>query len=212
MQLPLLTISDYDAVRMYVNEHAIALLILDFNGVLDDYYTQKIIFLRSVLEEHQARYLPELLLTIERAYMTDRSATVEQSVERFFAATDMPITGVQRNMLTRHKITSQLTGKAKAFLDSLEVPFVIYTALSRDQAEQSLGTSRYDLFTRDQYQEDKPSIENLRVIMERYGVAPEQTCVVGDGLIDDCMPAALIGAHTILVSPYANVLVHPSAA
>jgi|GEM_PF-3082402 len=211
MQTFSLSDSDYDAIKRYVATHHIALLVLDLNGVLDDYNARKIDALRDVLGLENERHLPELLLAIERAYMTDRSATIEQSFEQFFGARGLQITDDQRNKLAHFKVASQLTREARTFLDSLEIPFVIYTSLSREQAEKALGPSQYDLFTRDQYQEMKPSIANLTAIMTRYNVTPQETCVVGDGLIDDLMPASLVGMHTILVSPHAELLVRPSA-
>lgn len=209
MQSSMLVPSDFDKIKQFLHAHAIKLLIIDFNGVLDDYVQQKHAFLTDVLADN-AHHLPELFLAIERAYIADRTATIEQSFERFFEAKGLVITDEQREKLTRHMFESRLTEPARVFLDTLETPFTIYTALTREQAERALGGAQYDLFTRDQYQEGKPSILNLQTIMQQHGVRPHETCVVGDGLTDDLLPASLLGAHTILISPHAELLIQPT--
>ncbi len=198
--------ADFNTINRYITDNNIKLLIIDFNGVLDDYYERKADFLRDVLGSENKHHLPELLLAIERAYLLDRTATIEQTCEQFFASMDTPLTELQRNRLANNMFASQLTDRSRVFLDSLEVPFVIYTALSDEQVRRVEGLEKYQLFTRDQYQEAKPSIANLKFIMRHCSVDPAEVCVVGDGLIDDLMPASLIGAHTILVSPYVNLL------
>lgn len=204
-----LTSPDYEKIKRFLSSRLIKLLIVDFNGVLDDYVYQKNAFLTDLLGEN-AHFLPELLLSIERAYMANRTVTIEQSFERFLKMQGIVISDEQRVRLTNHMFESHLTEEARDFLDSLEIPFVIYTALTRERAERALGGAQYALFTRDQYREEKPSIINLQTIMHQYGVLSYETCVVGDGLIDDLLPASLIGAHTILVSPHADVLIHPT--
>lgn len=204
-----LTSINYDAIKEYVSAHGIKLLIIDFNGVLDNYTVQKVAFLRTLLGGERENHLPELLLFTEKAYMADRSATLEQSYERFLEGIGASLTDTERQLLANTRMASRMTDNARAFLDSLTVPFVIYTALSADQAVQAMGEVPYDVFTRDQFTEAKPSIANLTKIMNHHGVSPEETCVVGDGLIDDLLPATLIGAHTILVSPYAEILIQP---
>lgn len=201
---------DFDKIKEYVSLHDIGLLILDFNGVLDDYYAQKETFLRNVLGRENEHHLLELWLMIERAYIADRTTSINHSLTAYFETVGLPFTKTQSDMLAHSRVTSKLTNNAKVFLDSLDVPFVIYTSLSKEQATQSIGDNTYDLFTRDQYQEEKPSVANLVEIVKRYGVAPHQICIVGDGLTDDLMPAALMGMHTILLSPYADVLINPT--
>ena len=201
---------DYNRIARYISEHDIKLVIFDFNGLLDDYYTQKLEHLRRILGPGNEHYIPELLLGIERAYMMDRSATLEQSVEAFFRANEITMNADVQQQLKEPFQSSRLTDGARNFLDALDVPFVIYTAMTKEGAQQALGSAKYELFTRDAYQEDKPSIANLKVIVTRHGVQPSEVCVVGDGLIDDLMPASLMGMHTILVSPFAMILANSS--
>ncbi|MEO5949480.1 MAG: HAD family hydrolase [Candidatus Saccharimonas sp.] len=208
MELYSLSNVNYEAILQYADEHDIKLFVFDLNGVLDDYYIKKVSFLQNVLMREHEHLLPELWLAIERAYMMDHTATIKSSTEQFLNAKGLFMTEAQRDMLAHDMFSSQLTNEAKAFLDSLTIPFVIYTSLSTEQADKALVGSDYNLFTRDDYKEMKPSIANLEAIMTRYGATPQETCVVGDGLVDDLMPASLIGVHTILVSPYAQAFAH----
>lgn len=197
---------DFQAIENFVAERNIKFLILDFNGVLDDYYQRKVSYLKDVIGVENEHHLADLILYIDKQYMLNRSATIEQSFDKFFESRKLPITNEQRNKLTKPRTSSRLTEPARQFLDALRTPFVIYTSLSTQQLAQATGVCQYETYTRDLAKEDKPSIANLEIILGKYGYAADETCVVGDGLIDDLMPASLLGIHTILVSPNVSLL------
>ena len=198
--------TDFDSIKRYIYEHEIKFLILDFNGVLDDYYQRKNNHLIDIVDSDQYHYLPELMLFIDKEYILDRTATIERSVGKFYASKGISLSEELEEKLARPMPSSRITNSARLFLDSLNIPFVIYTSLSDVQLKKALGRFKCEVFTRDLAHEDKPSIFNLKCILEKYGFSEEESCVVGDGLIDDLMPASLLGIHTILVSPYASIL------
>lgn len=196
----------YNQITHYINKHDIKFIIFDLNGVLDNYYEQKTRLLIDILGPENTHYLPDLLLFIETEYIADRSATIERSFVRFFNDRQIEVSAEQWERLTRLRAVARLSSETKRFLDLLKIPFVIYTALTGDAARKAIGDRDYALFTRDKAREEKPSIANLRDILAENGFEPSESCVVGDGLIDDLMPAALLGLHTILISPYVNQL------
>jgi FMN phosphatase YigB (HAD superfamily) len=199
--------TDFQRVKRYANKNSIDLLVLDFNGVLDDYYCRKYKFIYNLLEAEQKHFLPDLILEIEKAYIVDRSSTIEQSVKAYFKNKNLIFGDAQKDKLASGMAHSEITPQALRFLKSLKINFVIYTSLSDDQVTASMGDLGYDLYSRDQYAELKPSSKNLIHLSELYSVDNKKVCVVGDGLVDDLMPASLIGMHTILATPYARSLI-----
>lgn len=186
-------------------QNNIEFLISDFNGVLDDYYVQKFNFLRSVLGDFSERFLPKLLVFIERNYISNRSATIEQSISLFLESHSIVLDDSQNAILKDSAVTSNITDDAIHFLDNLNINFIIYTSLSRGQAKMALRGKDYNIYTRDDCKESKPSVVNLESIIHKYKVHPSKVCVIGDGLIDDLMPASLMGMNTILTSPFAKL-------
>jgi FMN phosphatase YigB (HAD superfamily) len=198
--------SQFEAIRAYLQQQEIELLISDFNGVLDDYYTQKYAFLSEVLGPDNQEYLAALAVFTDTEYMVNRSATLEQSVEKFFANHGIAYTDATRAVLSRGGVKSFITAEAREFLAQLNVPFVIYTSQNAEVMAESLNGLQVDLYSRDRTGREKPSVQNLEMILNDYNVTPERVCVLGDGLIDDLMPARLMGMKTVLISPFADDL------
>jgi phosphoglycolate phosphatase-like HAD superfamily hydrolase len=189
---------------MFLKREEIQLLVTDFNGVLDDYYDKKFTFLNDILGDTLRHKLPELWVYIERAYIAQRSATVEQSVEAFFSMNNHVMTDRQTEHLKSGMKHSGITEAATNFLDSLDIDFIIYTSLSDKQISMALGDTTYAVSSRTGAAEGKPSVIDLQTIISQYTVKPERVCVIGDGLTDDLMPATLLGTQTLLVSPFAQ--------
>lgn len=208
MQQNIFPQTDFKMIEDYIDEQSIKFVILDYNGVLDDYWKRKVQYVEGILGPEGKAYLPDLMLEIDKQYMLDRSATIENSFIRFCVSRNISISEHQKLLLDQAMPLSLMTDTARDFLDRLKVPFVIYTSLNRDQAQRSIGIDRYSLFTGDQLEESKPSIKNLKNILAQYGYNASDSCMVGDGLFDDLMPAKLLGMHTILVTPFVDKIAH----
>ncbi len=56
------------------------------------------------------------------------------------------------------------------------------------------------------HEENKPSINILKSIMDKYSLDPAGCLLVGDDVFLDIMPAKILGMKTILISEYVDVL------
>lgn len=198
--------SQFDAIHSYLKDEQVKLLITDFNGVLDDYYRQKYTLLSNVLGEDNQHLLAALAVFTDTEYLVNHNATLEQSIDTFFTHHGIEQDAATQAVLLRDKVASSLTDEAHDFLTQLAIPYVIYTSQNAATMKQSLRGLHADVYSRDRTGREKPSIQNLEMILRDYDMSPEQVCVIGDGLIDDLMPARLIGMKTILISPFAHTL------
>ena len=110
--------TDFQRVKRYANKNSIDLLVLDFNGVLDDYYCRKYKFIYNLLEAEQKHFLPDLILEIEKAYIVDRSSTIEQSVKAYFKNKNLIFGDAQKDKLASGMAHSEITPQALRFLKS----------------------------------------------------------------------------------------------
>jgi len=195
----------FDAIRLYLVENSIELLITDYNGVLDNYYNQKKIFFLNVLGDNK-KLLADLWVHVEKEYLKNNTVGIGDSIKLFFAHRDLVLSGKQERELVKGIENLRITQEATHFLDDLEIDFIIYTSLNEPQLLESMGDKKYAKYTRDDASEGKPSSVNIVDIVQKYNIDISKVCVLGDGLTDDVMPAKLLGAHTILVSPYVSMI------
>lgn len=203
-----LSTNDFSRIEEYLHKNKIRLLICDLNGVLDNYYVHKEQLIKSILGETLSKSLfADIMIAIERDYMSDRSSTIESSITRFLREKGINLEQTQQNRNRKTIDDLSITADAKVFLDNLSVDIVIYTSMPRSRATQLFTNTQPSLFCREDSDGQKPSVNDIRALMRKYRRSPNETCVVGDGLIDDLMPASLLGTHTLLTSPYARRLV-----
>ena len=196
-----LTRNDLMALNEYLVVNHVELLVSDFNGVLDNYYQLKYRHLMKLLGEGNRAHFVDLALFTDTEYQVNRAASLEQSISKYFAKHNLPL---DAQLLASGMGEPQLTESAKQFLKNLEIPYIIYTAQPLETVARYREVFAGDWISCEELGEPKPSANNLRTIRERYLVNPEHVCVVGDGLIDDLMPAHLLGMQTVLVSPFAT--------
>ncbi|HEX6416272.1 MAG TPA: HAD hydrolase-like protein [Candidatus Saccharimonadales bacterium] len=195
----------FAAIDTFLKQHDIKLLISDFNGVLDDYYVQKYAYLAELLGEGHEMHLADFAVFTDTQYMADRTATLEQSLELFLEREILERPATTDDILQRGMHPARITSAAREFLERLSIPYVIYTSQGEAVITDSLGGYQADVYHRERTGREKPSTANLKMIAKDYGVPHEKVCVLGDGLIDDLMPARLLGMKTVLVSPFADV-------
>ncbi len=203
-----LTTSDFVQIYKFLQDNNIKLLISDLNGVLDNYYDIKWNYLRELLGSNLINHFPELYVYIEKRYIANNAISIEQAIKEYFLKSKLSISTEQQLLLDKGMGLPTITTEAKRFLDSVYLPFVIFTSMTSDKAKKVLMNSTYEIVGSDINLDKKPSILLLKTIIEKYKIKPSESCILGDGLIDDLMPASLIGAHTILVSPYSEILIN----
>lgn len=204
-----LSISQFAQIKDDIAACRAKLVICDFNGVLDDYYQRKYDYLRHVLGDEYAQHLAALAVFTDTEYVRDQSANLESSIRRYFDDHKLDINPATETRIAIGAKRSQLTSDAREFLSQMTaVPFVVYTAQPQMVTDEYRNADPYvDWVSAYQLGNPKPSVHNLEELMRRYSVTANQVCVIGDGLIDDLMPAKLLGMHTILVSPFADMIV-----
>jgi FMN phosphatase YigB (HAD superfamily) len=195
----------YKSIEDYLKKHDIKLFVADFNGVLDNYYETKYSFLLDVLGKENEHHFAELVIFTDTEYINNRNATLDRSVRRFFDGHGIPFDERVKKELKKGEQRSHITPQAREFLLNLGIPYVIYTSQHSDVMRESMDGHEAALYSRDRTGNEKPSVANLQKILNEFELEPGQVCVLGDGLIDDLLPAKLLGMHTILVSPFADV-------
>ena len=202
-----LTEQQFEAIRKHIASINPRLIICDFNGVLDDYYDCKYGYMRAVLGQLHSSHLSELAVFTDTEYMNDHAVTLESSIRKYAINHGLHLDESANAHLKNGMVPSSLTPSAALFLKKVApVPVVVYTAQPRSVVDQYAGaTDGTEWISCQQLGEAKPSVTNLQQIMHRYDVSGSEVCVLGDGLIDDLMPAKLLGAHTILISPFADI-------
>lgn len=199
-----ITVAQFAMVSDYLKDEQVKLLISDFNGVLDDYYAQKYTFLRNILGHKYQSHLAALAVFTDTEYIVNRAGTLEASIEKYFNQQDLIFDDATRKIMNQGMASWSLTPEARGFLESLQTPYVIYTSQTADAIKKRLGDLEADIYSRDRTGREKPSVQNLEQILNDYNISPEEACMLGDGLIDDLMPARLMGMKTVLVSPFAH--------
>jgi predicted HAD superfamily phosphohydrolase YqeG len=197
---------DFAEIAEFIKSRDIKLLVADLNGVIDDYYNLKFAYLKRLLGDDD-EYFGRLVVYIEREYMSNREATLEQSVVKFYAENNLAFSDLQATILNEKLPRSMMTDVARSFFENLQTEYAVYTSLSEANAREALRGLECTIYSGDVTAETKPSVVNLQAIFNAHDVTADQVCVIGDGLVDDLMPAKLIGAHTILVSPFADKIV-----
>jgi hypothetical protein len=206
MITPKLSEVQFDAISRHINTNGVELLVSDFNGVLDDYYGTKYEFLASVLgPQHRDQHFARLALQTDTAYISDRSATLEGTITSYCANNAITISRTGQALLETGPRKPEITGEAKKFLGDLTVPTVIFTAQSSERLYQSVGQEFLeDLGIGVVTSVAKPSVDALAAVLSARNTVSGVACMVGDGLIDDLLPAKLLGMQTLLVSPFAD--------
>lgn len=198
--------AQYDNITRYINEHGIKLVISDLNGVLDDYYGTKFEFLEAVLGDHREQHLARLAVQTDTAYIQDRKATLEDTIHSYCRENGLELSADGEKMLEKGPKRSVVTPEAKQFLKSLTVPVVIFTAQRPEVLYQTIDQEFVEsLGIGVKAPVAKPSVDDLMEVLSSRGVAAKDACMIGDGLIDDLLPAKLLDMHTILVSPFADL-------
>ena len=197
----------FDAIRKHIASIKPELIICDFNGVLDDYYKCKYEYIRKVLGRAYSSHIAELAVFTDTEYINDHAATLEGSIRKYAFNHGLHLDENANAHLKKGMAPSSLAPSAELFLKQLApIPVVVYTAQPRTFVDQYAGfADGVEWISCQQLGEAKPSVTNLQQIMHRSNVSGSEVCVIGDGLLDDLMPAKLLGAHTILVSPFADV-------
>lgn len=201
---------DFDEILNFATKESIKLIICDFNGVLDDYYAQKYTYLESILGNERKDYLAALAVFTDTEYMRERTTTLETSVQKFFLEQGWQFGEREQLVLAQGMGQWSMTHYALQFIQNLpsDLHLVIYTSQLRNTLQKALPLAALNvkIYSRDVTGREKPSVENLAMICRENNVQPHDVCVIGDGLIDDLMPAKLFGTHTLLVSPFADKL------
>jgi len=193
-----------DAITAY----GVKLVICDFNGVLDDYYACKYDYLRDILGRSDAHHLATLAVFTDTEYMRDQSSSLEASIRKYFSLHKLIVDDATEKRIVIGMKQSRFTVDAQKFLEMIPVPLVVYTAQPQEIADQYGSIAPHvDWISAQKLGNPKPSVENLLEIMHRYAVTADEVCVIGDGLIDDLMPAKLLGMHALLVSPFADAVI-----
>lgn len=204
---PKLSEAQFDTIARSVEDRGVELVVTDFNGVLDDYYGTKYEFLAGVLgDEHHDEHFARLALRTDMAYIEDRTATLEHTITTYCQSNDIEISADGKELLNAGPRQSVITPEARQFLGALSVPVVIFTAQKPERLYQSVEPDfLHDLNIGIMAPVAKPSVEGLITVLSARNVAANNACMVGDGLIDDILPAKLLGMHTVLVSPFADL-------
>ena len=202
--------NQFNSIKQYIEENDIQLLISDFNGVLDDYYAVKHEFLRLFLNtvDDGEHHFVRLTTATDIAYSHNKKATLQDTIRSYCTTHNIMITRKGKIILERGPKLSKMTPEAYSFLDSVGIPVLIYSAQPESGLCKSLRASEKSRLTiRAISGVQKPDPKGLKKLIEDENIALEKVCVLGDSLIDDLLPAKLLGAHTILVSPFANKLI-----
>lgn len=210
MKTGTLSSEDYRRILDYAVGKSIKLIICDFNGVLDDYYIQKYNYIESVLGEDHSAYMAELAVYTDIVYMSERATSIEDVIIRFYEMKGWKLDSRGLYALEKGVGKWHMTKEAEQFIrDSVgKTNLVIYTSQTSTSIKEAMPRDLplAGIYSRDLTRQEKPSVTTLEMICRENRVQPHEVCVVGDGLIDDLMPAKLLGAYTILVTPFADTL------
>jgi FMN phosphatase YigB (HAD superfamily) len=204
---PKLSASQFECVAHRIDQQGVELVVSDFNGVLDDYYGTKYEFIGAVLgSEYQDQHFARLALQTDTAYIQDRRATLEDTITSYCQSNGIEMSADGKEILEVGPRKPVITPEARQFLGALSVPVVIFTAQKPERLYQSVEREFLeDLNIGVVASVVKPSVDSLAGVLSSRGVAANEACMVGDGLIDDLLPAKLLGMHTVLVSPFADM-------
>lgn len=204
---PKLSETQFDNVARYIGKHDIELVVSDFNGVLDNYYGTKYKFLEGVLgSEYRDKHFARLALRTDTAYIQNRNTTLEETVTEYYRDNAMTMSSDSKELFESGPDKSVITPEAKRFLGALTVPTVIFTAQNPEKIYQSVEREFLEgLHIGVKGSVVKPSIESLTEVLSEQGISANHTCMIGDGMIDDMLPAKLLGMHTVLISPFADI-------
>lgn len=205
---------EYAQILNYVKRHDVQLLVSDLNGVLDNYYAVKMKMLQRVLSDEYAHLVPELFIFMEVMYRGDNSTSHEDAIRLFFHEQGIIYSGSEPIVIQEELRSVKIVEEALSMLRKIAEQIqhvVIYSSLPHDILSAICVSVRdagsISLFSAQHPHEAKPSVKNLRGILDTYNVPSSKACMIGDNLVDDLMPAKLLGMHAILVTPFADLLV-----
>lgn len=193
-------------IKKFLDDNDIRLLITDINGVIDNYYDIKFNFLSALLGESKLSDLPHLWTFIEQSYINNKTS-IESGARGFYESKNMTLDSRQQALLEAGMQRSKITAAATTFLDDLKIECILYTSMNSASTKSTLDGNDYKVYFSEDSSVEKPSSIDLQYIIDQYNVSNNKVCMIGDGLIDDLMPASLFGIHTILVTPYAQELI-----
>lgn len=196
------------------------LIILDFDGPLNDLRAAKIKTLHLLGKQNEIQFTDthvlEILNYIEQLYENEGLLSYVEILPRTFffmqsrgllSMTEGAVQNIAKqfsqilweNISIDHSPTTALE---KCKLDSM---LCIYSSQSVQKIEEVLTRTDISknlfsgIFGRDSFDEPKPSIKKSpKKICKSFGVHPEEAIMVGDNIAVDLAPAQALGITTIL--------------
>lgn len=192
------------------------LFIFDVNGVLDNQWECKRMSLSSLFPPNSDSLVDQALVGIDRNYEMNHSLSFKDCLA--LTLTEMNITPLRIELLQstidyyeqNNGFNKDVVVMALEVLKGKKICF--YSSLSSSTLEQyfikaNLTSDGIQIYSRDDLPQIKPSINNIQYICQLSQILPKRTVVIGDNIACDLMPAFLLGAKTLLVTPFVNELI-----
>ena len=197
------------------------LIILDFDGVLFNLTVAKIKTIHQLSRllglEINPFLVDKILNYINQIYEQEKILDYKKILKRIFAKLkknkEFDITPYQQKIFSTSfssylEKNSHIDRRIVSLLNSLSkkaIKTCVYSSRPRLSIRAIIKKSkvnfRFDkIYGREDFDEPKPSIKNLKAICKDFGISPRNALMIGDNLVTDIIPAKSIGMRTILYS------------
>lgn len=209
-----------------INLKNIDLIILDFDGPINDLIQGKILAIKSLCRllriKLSRKSLVRIINYIDQVWEIRRIIDYQKNLKRVIKQLklhDLIKMGLrQKNYFTKefssfltrnqscNKTLIQVVRKIKKRYRNIKV--CIYSRQTKKDIQKffnkfKININLFDgIYGREDFKEPKPSIKNLEIICRKLKVAPKKAIMIGDNVVVDLMPAKLLGMQTILYSRF----------
>jgi len=209
-----------------INLKNIDLIILDFDGPINDLIQGKILAIKSACRllkiKLSQKNLTRIINYIDQAWEIKRIVDYRENLK--FVIKQLKLQGLikigqqQENrfakkflfFLTKNQSYNrgliQVVKKIKKQHNEIRV--CIYSCQNKTDIQKFFNKFKIDInlfdviYGKEDLDEPKPSIKNLEVICRKLKIAPNRAVMIGDNVVLDLMPAKLLGMQTILYSKF----------
>lgn len=207
------------------------LIILDFDGPINDLIQAKILATKSLCRLLKIKLSPKnlarLINYIDQVWETrriiDYQKTLKRVIKQLKSRGLIKISQEQESYFAkkffRFLVQKQCCNialikiirtikkryrKIKVCLYSCQTKLAIQGFFNKFKISMDLFDGIYG---REDFKEPKPSMENLEIICRKLKIAPNRAIMIGDNVVVDLMPAKLLGMKTVLYSEFVDNLV-----
>ncbi len=201
----------------------IKLIVLDFDGVINELTPSKITAVKKLFKKLKIRADRRLIFNtlnyIEQIYETEKivdypkilSLVIDKLIKQGLIninkkEIELFVQEFPRYLKTDSFINKKLLKRLLKIKRKKKLVTCLYTSQSLVHIKEVLGKSEKEkklfdrIFTLQDFDEPKPSIKNLEKICHQLKINPKNGLMVGDNVAMDLMPAKFLGMKTVLYS------------